>query len=44
MGFERTRALSTESAERIADAAKLFGQEDDITVLTLGFQPLPVPA
>jgi hypothetical protein len=44
MGFERTRALSNESAERIADAAKLFGQEDDITVLTLGFQPLPLPA
>lgn len=44
MGFERTRALSNESAERIADAAKRFGQEDDITVLTLGFQPLPLPA
>jgi len=34
-GFERTAALSTESAERIARAAQAFGQEDDITVLTL---------
>jgi hypothetical protein len=34
-GFERTRALSTESAERVARAAQAFGQEDDITVLTL---------
>ena len=44
MGFERTLALSTKSAERIAEAASDFGQEDDITVLTLRFQPLPVPA
>jgi serine phosphatase RsbU (regulator of sigma subunit) len=34
-GFERTAALSTESAEKIAQAAQDFGQEDDITVLTL---------
>ena len=34
-GFERTRAISTESARQIAQAAELFGQEDDITVLTL---------
>lgn len=34
-GFERTRALSTQSAESIAAAAQAFGQEDDITVLTL---------
>jgi hypothetical protein len=34
-GFERTRALSTESAEAIATAAQAFGQEDDITVLTV---------
>lgn len=33
-GFERLRELSTEKAQRIADAAKRFGQEDDITVLT----------
>ena len=34
-GFERTRQLSTQSADRIAAAACQFGQEDDITVLTL---------
>jgi phosphoserine phosphatase RsbU/P len=33
-GFERLRQLSTEKAQRIADAAKRFGQEDDITVVT----------
>jgi stage II sporulation SpoE-like protein len=36
-GFERTRQTSTESAERIVSAAKQFGQEDDITVLTLQY-------
>ncbi|MGA7522743.1 MAG: PP2C family protein-serine/threonine phosphatase [Acidobacteriaceae bacterium] len=36
-GFERTRAISCESAEAIAEAAQHFGQEDDITVLTLAF-------
>jgi hypothetical protein len=34
-GFDRTRAISTESANQIAQAAQHFGQEDDITVLTL---------
>jgi len=34
-GFERTAAISTESAQNIASAAQRFGQEDDITVLTL---------
>jgi sigma-B regulation protein RsbU (phosphoserine phosphatase) len=34
-GFERTRAISSQSAESIAAAALKFGQEDDITVLTL---------
>jgi sigma-B regulation protein RsbU (phosphoserine phosphatase) len=34
-GFERTRAVSTESARRIAETAQQFGQEDDITVLSL---------
>lgn len=36
-GFERTAAISTEAAESIANAAQDFGQEDDITVLTLTF-------
>lgn len=35
LGFERTAALSTQAAESIAHAAQDFGQEDDITVLTL---------
>lgn len=34
-GFERTAALSTAPAEAIAQAAEQFGQEDDITVLSL---------
>jgi serine phosphatase RsbU (regulator of sigma subunit) len=36
-GFDRTACISTQSAENIAAAAKRFGQEDDITVLTLTF-------
>jgi hypothetical protein len=42
-GFERTRDLSTESAQSIAAAAQRFGQDDDITVLTLT-RLVPVPA
>ena len=34
-GFDRTQAISTQSAGAIAEAAKQFGQIDDITVLTL---------
>jgi hypothetical protein len=34
-GFDRTSALSRLSAAAIAQAAQKFGQEDDITVLTL---------
>jgi hypothetical protein len=34
-GFERTRAISAQPASAIAAAALEFGQEDDITVLTL---------
>jgi len=34
-GFERTNAISIESADSIAHAAQEFGQEDDITVLTI---------
>jgi serine phosphatase RsbU (regulator of sigma subunit) len=34
-GFERTLAISAQTAESIAGAALKFGQEDDITVLTL---------
>jgi hypothetical protein len=41
-GFERTRAISTRAAEEIASEARAFGQEDDITVLTIGLAPVPV--
>jgi len=34
-GFQRAQAISTESAAQIAKAAEGFGQEDDITVLTV---------
>lgn len=34
-GFDRTAAISNRSADEIAAVAKDFGQEDDITVLTL---------
>jgi phosphoserine phosphatase RsbU/P len=35
LGFDRVHNLSNQSAFYIADAAKAFGQEDDITVLTV---------
>ena len=34
-GFERMCALSTESAAQIAETAQAFGQEDDISVITV---------
>ncbi len=34
-GFERTRAISMTSALEIAEAAKAWGQNDDITVVTV---------
>jgi sigma-B regulation protein RsbU (phosphoserine phosphatase) len=36
-GFERTAGLANGSAESIAMAAQSFGQDDDITALTLSF-------
>ena len=41
-GFDRTCAISLQSAQQIAEAAQLFGQEDDITVLTLTFAGVSV--
>jgi sigma-B regulation protein RsbU (phosphoserine phosphatase) len=38
-GFERTAAISTQAAEEIARTAQQFGQEDDITVLTVWSMP-----
>jgi hypothetical protein len=34
-GFERAQAISTQPAAAIVEAAKKFGQEDDITVVTI---------
>lgn len=34
-GFDRARELSTQSATEIAEGAKAFGQEDDITVVCI---------
>jgi hypothetical protein len=34
-GFDRTSAIAADSAESIAQATQKFGQQDDITVLTL---------
>jgi serine phosphatase RsbU (regulator of sigma subunit) len=34
-GFERTAALSRKAAGEVADAAKAWGQNDDITVVTV---------
>ena len=42
-GFERTCHCSTMTAPEIAEIALRFGQEDDITVLTLDFHPHPSP-
>ena len=36
-GFARTREVSTEPADRIAEAACTFGQSDDVTVVTAEF-------
>jgi hypothetical protein len=42
LGFAQTRQISTQSAETIAQAAQQFGQDDDITVLTLTLAPAEV--
>ena len=39
-GFDRTQAISTQSAEAIARAAQAHGQEDDITVLSPHLRPV----
>jgi hypothetical protein len=40
-GFDRTRNISALSAQQIADNAARFGQEDDITVLTVRLSAIP---
>jgi hypothetical protein len=42
-GFERAAAISAQPVESIAHAAQAHGQEDDITVLSLTFAPVPKP-
>ena len=37
-GFERTKSISREPAEKIARIAQAFGQEDDITVLIFRYR------
>ena len=44
LGFDRTRAMSLRPAAEIAKAAESFGQEDDITVLTLEYAAVASPA
>ena len=39
LGFDRTAALSSQSAAEIADAAQRWGQKDDITVLKITDHP-----
>jgi hypothetical protein len=43
-GFDRSAALSIQPAEAIARAAHSFGQDDDITVLTLSYSGVPASA
>lgn len=43
LGFERMAALTRKRAKEIADAAQRWGQDDDITVLTVAFEPRSAP-
>lgn len=38
-GFHRAQAISNQSANSIASAAQSFGQQDDISVLSITFSP-----
>jgi hypothetical protein len=40
-GFARTRQISSEGAEQIARRSQEFGQDDDITVVTLAAAGVP---
>ena len=44
LGFERMNALAVLAPDEIARAAIAFGQDDDITVLSVTLQAVPVPA
>ncbi|HKF49574.1 MAG TPA: PP2C family protein-serine/threonine phosphatase [Terracidiphilus sp.] len=43
-GFDRTREISGQTAAQIAETAARFGQEDDITVLTVTLSPVAAMA
>jgi hypothetical protein len=43
-GFERARAISSEPAATIVEAAVRFGQSDDITVVTIKRMPITTPS
>ncbi len=43
-GFDRTRSISRQPAAEIAEAARTFGQSDDITVVTVEFSGTAAPA
>jgi sigma-B regulation protein RsbU (phosphoserine phosphatase) len=42
LGFQRAQELASRSASEIAQAAQQFGQEDDITVVSITRVPAPV--
>lgn len=44
LGFDRSAVLSSQPAEAIASAAQAFGQDDDITVLTMCYAGVPASA
>lgn len=44
LGFDRSATLSTQPANAIASAAQAFGQDDDITVLTLSYSGVAASA
>jgi hypothetical protein len=43
-GFDRTRSISREPATKIAEAARAFGQLDDITVVTVEYSAAAIAA
>ncbi|MBV8632653.1 MAG: SpoIIE family protein phosphatase [Silvibacterium sp.] len=43
-GFDRAAEISSRPAQKVAEAAQAFGQQDDITVVTLACTGVPDPA
>jgi serine phosphatase RsbU (regulator of sigma subunit) len=44
LGFQRAQELTVQPAAAIARAAEQFGQQDDITVVSISRQPAPAYA